>query len=357
MNFIKESAPHLQKGKSLGWMLGNVLIALAPVFIWSFIIYPIPSLQIYPISIVTCLASEFVFILITKKKVSEFKIENILSAIITGIIYAMCLPTDLSFSNGLGYFIVFIGALLGMILGKLVFGGFGNNIFNPAALGMVIVRAGWGSKLGVGESAFPDWVEAGGTHFFGGSFSEIANVNLLDSFLGRAPGALGETFAIAILIGLVYLLVTKTIDWRVVVSFFGTFIVLMLAAGIVVQVKLPESGVNAGKFLLYQLLSGGVLFGGVYMMTDPVTGPAGSPARYIYGAFGAIMVTFIRLFMHVGGVGYSILFANLLACVLDYPQWTSSRWKKWHIITLPVMIVVALAAVILVLVFKEGAVA
>lgn len=356
MNFVKESAPHLQGRRNLKWMLLNVIIALAPTFIWSFVVYPIPSLQIYPLSLLTCVAAEFVFVWITKKKVSEFKIENLLSSLITGLIYAMCLPTSLGFENGTGYFAVIAGALIGIVLGKLVFGGLGNNIFNPAALGMVVVRMGWGGLAGNAPSAFPDFVQAGASSItMGNPFSGIADINLLDLFLGRYPGALGECFHIATLIGLIYLVVSQTLDWRVVVSYLGTFIVLMLTAGIVVGTKLEN--VNAGTFLVYQLLSGGLLFGAVFMMTDPVTGPVGSPARYLYGAFGAIVVSFIRLFLGVGGVGFSILFANLFACVLDYPQWSSSRWKKWHVITLPVMIAVAIVAIVLVLCFKEGAVA
>ena len=352
MDFVKETAPHLQRKDNLKWMLLNVIIALAPVFVWSFVVYPIPSLQIYPLSIATCLLCEFLFILITKKKASEFKIENILSSLITAIIYAMCLPTDIGFASGTGYFAVVAGAAIGIVLGKLVFGGLGNNIFNPAALGMLVVRVGWGGISGFASSPF---ITTGGSAIANGAvYSNIANANFLDLLLGNVQGSLGETFHIAILIGLVYLLVTRTIDWRVVVSYAGTFLVLMFAASIVVTTKI---GLNPAMFLAYQVLSGGFLFGLVYMITDPVTSPAGSPARFIYGAFGAAIAVMIRLFMGTEGVGFSILFANIIACVLDYPGWASARWKKWHIIALPCIVVLSLVAVVLVLLFKEGAIA
>ena len=352
MDFVKETSPHLQRKDNLKWMFLNVIIALAPVFVWSFVVYPIPSLQIYPLSIATCVLCEFLFVLITKKKVSEFKIENILSSVITALIYAMCLPTDIGFASGTGYFAVIAGAVIGIVLGKLVFGGLGNNIFNPAALGMLVVRAGWGGTSGFASSSF---ITAGGSAIANGTtFSNIADANFVDLLLGNVQGSLGETFHIAILIGLVYLLVTRTIDWRVVVSYAGTFLVLMLAAGIVVMANI---GLNPAMFVLYQVLAGGFLFGLVYMITDPVTSPAGSPARFIYGAFGATIAVIIRLFMGTEGVGYSILFANLAACVLDYPGWASARWKKWHIIALPAIVVVGLLAVVLVLCFKEGAIA
>ena len=352
MDFVKETAPHLQRKDNLKWMLLNVIIALAPVFVWSFVVYPIPSLQIYPLSIATCLLCEFLSILITQKQAPEFKIENIPPSLIPALIYAMCLPTDIGFASGTGYFAVVAGAAIGIVLGKLVFGGLGNNIFVPAALGMLVVRVGWGGISGFASSPF---ITTGGSAIANGAvYSNIANANFLDLLLGNVQGSLGETFHIAILIGLVYLLVTRTIDWRVVVSYAGTFLVLMLAAGIVVSTKIS---LNPAMFLAYQVLSGGFLFGLVYMITDPVTSPAGSPARFIYGAFGAAIAVMIRLFMGTEGVGFSILFANIIACVLDYPGWASARWKKWHIIALPCIVVLSLVAVVLVLLFKEGAIA
>ena len=129
-------------------MLLNVIIALVPVTIWAAVAYPLSTLQILPLSLITCVLCEFLFILITKKNVKEFKIENILSAVITAMIYALCLPTDLGFASGTGYFVVVAGAVIGIVLGKLVFGGLGNNIFNPAALGMIVVRLFWGGISG-----------------------------------------------------------------------------------------------------------------------------------------------------------------------------------------------------------------
>lgn len=343
MQFVKETAPHIKRKDSLMWMLLNVIIALAPVVIWAIVAYPFAMLRIYPLAIATCVLCEFLFILITKKDVKAFKIEHALSAIITGMIYALCLPTDLGFASGTGYFVVVAGAAIGIILGKLVFGGLGNNIFNPAALGMIVVRLFWGGISGV--TADPSiFINSSITSGATALQTTVPSANLLDLFLGRIPGSLGETFHVAILIGMVYLLITKTIDWKVLVSYLGTFVVLTLVAGLTLQIK---GGDNFGYYALYQLLSGGILFGAVYMITDPVTGPVGDPARVLFGAFAAVIAVVIRLYVHTEGVGYSILFANMIAPVLNYPQWSSSKWKKWHFISCGALCAVALLVIIL----------
>ena len=244
MEFVKQSAPHIKRKDNLMWMLLNVIIALAPTAIWAAVVTPLAALRIFPLAIATCLLCEFLFVIITKKDPKAFKIENILSSIITGMIYGLCLPTEMSWDNGMGYVIVIFGAAIGIILGKLVFGGLGNNIFNPAALGMLVVRVGWGGISGFASSPF---ITTGGSAIANGAvYSNIANANFIDLLLGNVQGSLGETFHIAILIGLVYLLVTRTIDWRVVVSYAGTFLVLMLAAGIVVSTKIA---LNPALFL------------------------------------------------------------------------------------------------------------
>ncbi len=344
MQLVKETAPHIKRKDSLMWMLLNVIIALAPVCIWAWVAYPLSALRIFPLSVATCLLCEFLFILITKKDPKAFKIENILSSIITALIYALCLPTDLGFASGTGYFVVVAGAAIGIILGKLVFGGLGNNIFNPAALGMIVVRLFWGGISGnaAGTAGIIDSsITTGATAL---AVENFTTVPLLDLFIGRVPGALGETFHIAILIGMVYLLITKTIDWKVLVSYLGTFVVLMLIAGVVLQAK---GGELFAHYALYQLLSGGVLFGAVYMITDPVTGPVGDPARVLFGAFAGVVTVAIRLLAGTEGVGFSILFANMIAPVLNYPQWSSSKWKKWHFISAGALAGVALLIVIL----------
>ena len=176
------------------WMLLNVIIALAPTAIWAAVVTPLAALRIFPLAIATCLLCEFLFVIITKKDPKAFKIENILSSIITGMIYGLCLPTEMSWDNGMGYVIVIFGAAIGIILGKLVFGGLGNNIFNPAALGMVVVRLFWGGFLSSSTASTGGFIDgsivAGGTSLsYGATYSNIANADFLGMFFSQTDEA------------------------------------------------------------------------------------------------------------------------------------------------------------------------
>ena len=172
-------------------------------------------------------------------------------------------------------------------------------------------------------------------------------------FLGRIPGTLGEVYKITILVGLVYLLVRRSADFRIVVSYLGTFTILSLTAGL--GLMLLNKDINPFIFTLYSLLSGGVLFGATFMLTDPVTSPINSPSRIIYGMIAAVVTVLIRLFAALPeGVGFSILIANMIAPVLDHPDWSSSRytWKK----ILAMMLIVVISSLTVFLVIRYGGV-
>jgi electron transport complex protein RnfD len=241
---------------------------------------------------------------------------------------------------GAPIYAIIIGALAGIVFGKLVFGGLGSNIFNPAAVGMVFAKICFGSQY---VTYVPTWyytlpdAASGATPLAGDAATGVINVvnnmnayNSFDLFFGRIPGTLGEVYKITIIFGLIYLLIRKSIDYRIVASYLGTFTVLALVAGLSVFCKNPS--VNPFSFTLYQLLSGGVLFGAVFMLTDPVTSPINSPSRIMYGMVAAISTIFIRMFAALPeGVGFSILIANMVAVVLDHYEWSSSKytWKKF----------------------------
>ena len=142
-------------------------------------------------------------------------------------------------------------------------------------------------------------------------------------------------------------------DYRIVVSYLGTFVFLVLLAGLAVFTI--NSGFNPFIFTLYHLLSGGVLFGAVFMLTDPVTSPINPPSRIIYGMVAAVVTVFIRLFAAIPeGVAFSILIANMVAVVLDHYEWTSPRytWKKFLIMGL----IIVLSGATTFLVIKFGGV-
>ena len=347
MTIIKESAPHIRRKATVARMMGDVLIALFPTLVFAFVIHPVQAAINLTLSMFIMLGSEFAYIgfrnmmpkdgqkhTFKEKFLYAYKgkwsINNILSASITAVIFTLVMPA------GAPIYAIIIGALVGIIFGKLVFGGLGSNIFNPAVVGMLFAKLCFGSQY---VSYVPTWfysvndVAAGGTPLGvinGGALANIGDYSLLDLFIGRIPGTLGEVYKITILVGLIYLLIRRSIDYRIVVSYLGTFIVLMLVAGL--SVYGLNQNVNPFVFMTYNLLSGGVLFGGVFMLTDPVTSPINSPSRWMYGMIAAILTVFIRLFAALPeGVGFSILLANMVACVLDHYEWSSPRytWKKF----------------------------
>lgn len=361
MAIFKESAPHLRRKASVTRMMVDVLIALAPTLIFSFVVYPLNTLATYLTSLFIMVGAEFVYVGLRgimpkdgqkhsfKERFNyaykgKYNQNNILTPAISAVIFTLIMPA------GAPIYAVIIGALVGIVFGKLVFGGLGQNIFNPAAVGMLFAKLCFGSQyvtyVDTWYYQIPD-VAAGATplaNVNGGLFDSINNYQLFDLFFGRIPGTLGEVYKITIIIGLIYLLIRRSADYRIVLSYLGTFTILMLVAGL--SVMGLGTGVNPLMFTLYHLLSGGVLFGAAFMLTDPVTSPINPPSRWMYGIIAAVATVLIRLFAALPeGVGFSILIANMVACVLDHYEWSSSKytWKKYLgmalLIVIPALII------------------
>lgn len=354
MTIVKENAPHIRRKATVTRMMTDVLIALAPTLIFSFIVYPLNTLINYVISLSIMIGAEFVYVGLKnmmpktdekhtfKEKFiyaykGHYSITNVITPAITAVIFTLIMPA------GAPIYAVIVGAFVGIVFGKLVFGGLGSNIFNPAAVGMLFAKLCFGSQyktyVDTWYYTMPDTV-AGATPLGllnGGDFS--FQYSMFDLFFGRIPGTLGEVYKITILIGLIYLLVRRSADFRIVVSYLGTFLLITLVAGL--SLYGLNQDISPFYFTLYSLLSGGVLFGATFMLTDPVTSPINSPSRIIYGMVAAIATVFIRLFAALPeGVGFSILIANMVACVLDHYEWSNPRYTYKKFIAMGVLIVV-----------------
>jgi electron transport complex protein RnfD len=367
MNIIQQNSPYLRRKADLKGMMIDVLIALLPVVVFALIKYTWHAAVNLLLSWFTMCAAEFVSVLIKnwgpkdgmqhsfsakfKYACSGYSINNALVPLVSATIFALLMPSQATTPSGFIYFAVIIGALFGIVFGKLVYGGTGQNIFNPAVVGFIFVKLCFSSKftglwyvdafnvnnsgtLTAGASILTS-VSNHGT-IFGSSYS------YLDMFLGNIPGAMGETCKLAILLGLAYLLIRQEIDWKVVVSYLGTFLLLIVMAGLIPLSK-HEVGFDYGKFVLTQLLSGGLLFGATYMLTDPVTMPITAPSRILYGMIAGVATVFIRLLGgYSEGVAFSILIANLAAPVLDHYKWSSSRFNWKNVLA---MVLIPLVAV------------
>ncbi len=368
ITIVNEKSPHLRRKDSLARMLTDVLIALAPTIVFALVVYQWDAARNLAISWATMVASEIVYVLIANRikydgKKHTFKehltagfskltVNNILAPSVSAAIFALIMPARTN-----PYFMIYpaliLGSLFAMIIGKLVFGGTGSNIFNPAAVGMVFSKICFGSKY-IYQSR-PFFITTGGTpltnsiaevpglNSLTGKWMGINDVPLESLLFGQVGGTIGEAFKIAILVGMVYLLIRKAADWRIIVSYLSTFVLLMALAGAIIC---SRHDINFFRFLAFQLLSGGMLFGVTFMLTDPVTSPINSPGRFIFGSAAAIITVIIRLFGALPeGMAYSILICNMLAPALDYYKWSSPKWNKRYVIILCVALGIALLAV------------
>lgn len=367
INIVKEQSPHLRKQPSVARMMADVLIALLPVTVFSIVVHRWKAVIIIAISLIVMILAEFVYFGIKNKmqydgtkhtfkekfKVaySKYTINNILAPAVSAVIFAMILPASTADKP----YVIIVGALAGIILGKLVFGGLGSNIFNPAAVGMVVAKVSFGSTAFIYTSDPFYEVSLGGTiltSIKNSGYVMVTNPsnNILGLFLGNCAGTLGEVSALCIIVGALYLLIRRSADFRPMLAYIGTFFILMLVAGLCIGSKIGFQNNFYGKFILTELLSGGLLFGAVFMITDPVTSPVNRPGRYIYGMIAGITTVFIRLFAALPeGVVFSILIANMLAPVIDYYKWSGNKFTPKKLIWIGSILVVSIAIVIIVL--------
>jgi electron transport complex protein RnfD len=357
MELVKKTAPYIRKPISVERMMCDVLIALLPVTVFAIFSFGLNAITriLLSVSVMVLLeAISFYFMhkptasLVGKEKFlsrfKEYNINNITAPAISGLIYALLLPDQVSI------FIVIIGAALGILLGKMVFGGLGQNIFNPAVVGRVIVLIAYADFFGndayTGISVFTNATPLSSLHSVDFVFA-LKNYPLKDLFLGLIPGAMGEVSTICILIGAIYLLVRKSADYRIMASILVTSLVLFTAYGL----RLYPSIIF--EYVSFELLSGGLLFGAVFMATDPVTSPITKLGSIIYGVVIGLIVSFIRFFgSYPEGMALAILFANLLVPLIDYFKVTTFKYKK--VVFASLIGVVLIAGLIVYLSASEG---
>lgn len=333
MQTIKQSAPHIRKDISTNRMMTDVIIALLPVVIFAIYRFGFDALLRLFVSIIVMVIGEAIaFGMIQKPKQAKtrwlriksryqkYTINNVTIPVLSGLIYGLIIPSKLPI------YAVIIGALFAIIIVKMIFGGTGNNIFNVAAGGRVFVGLALAAMF-TGTYVDTDFV-AGATALtsFRGNLGfpyVLESYSLLDLFIGNIPGSMGEISSLAIIIGGVYLLIRRSADYKLMLGSIIPFMIMMLIAGLAID------SARAFEFMLFQLFAGGILFGAVYMITDPVTAPITGPGRYIYGLLFAGLVVLIRLFGgYPEGVVFAILIANIFVSFIDYPNWSKNIFTK-----------------------------
>ena len=287
-------SPHIHSGKSTAGIMRDVLIALAPATVAGTVIFGLRSLLVIAVCVASCVLAEALFNVIVKKDQTV----GDLSAAVTGLLLALNLPATVPLWQCV------IGSLFAIVIVKCLFGGIGKNPVNPAITARVFMLVSFTSLT---VQAFPTIVDtvAGAT-----PLPSIANGNtppLSDLFFGLTGGAIGETCALALLIGFIYLVARRIITWHIPVSFVGSVFLLSFFA----------EGFDFMKALAL-ILSGGLLLGAIFMATDYVTSPATAKGKLIFGIGAGLLTFLIRYFgVYPEGVSFAILFMNILTPYID----------------------------------------
>lgn len=311
---IVSLSPHVHSGDSINRNMYGVLIALVPAFIASLIFYGLGALIVTAVSVAACVFFEWAIARFILKKNTNSIMDG--SAVITGVLLAFNLPSNLP------VWIILLGALFAIGVGKMSFGGLGNNPFNPALAGRVFLLLSFPVQMTtwpvVGQLTSYVDVETAATPLavMKAVVKGVPGVSLgdlpdsLSLFLGNNPGCIGEISAVAILIGLIYMLWRKIITWHIPVSILATVFVF---AGIM---HLVNPNVYVAPWI--HLLSGGLMLGAVFMATDYVTSPMSKKGMLLYGVCIGLLTMVIRMFgAYPEGMSFAILIMNAFTPLIN----------------------------------------
>ena len=312
-------SPHEYSKESTKKLMYGVVIALAPAMLATIWFFGWAAILVTSVSVISCVIFEYLiqkFILRKEPSVSDG------SAIVTGLLLAFCLPTNLPIG------LVVLGALVAIGVGKMTFGGLGNNPFNPALIGRVFLflsfpvqMTTWPVPRGF-KTSFTDAI-TGATplSILNENYDKVPVQNIMTNpelampdyqqlFWGNTGGSLGEIAAFALLIGLGYMLIRKIITWHIPLSILLTVTVF---TGILWFAN-PESNADP----LYHLMTGGLLLGAIFMATDYVTSPMSNKGMIIYGVGIGIITILIRRFgAYPEGVQFAILIMNAFTPLIN----------------------------------------
>lgn len=303
---IISPSPHIHGGDSISKNMYGVLIALLPAFLVSLYFFGLGALIVTITSVVSCLLFEY---LIQKFLIKKQPSLCDGSAVLTGVLLAFNLPSNLP------VWIIIIGALAAIGIGKMSFGGLGNNIFNPALVGRVFLLISFPAQMtiwpvpGVFPTTYTDALT--GATVLTAMKEGAANIpSYSDMLLGNMGGSLGEVGGIALLAGLLFMLWRKIITWHIPVAILATVAVF----GGIMHCVDPMKYANP----LVQLLSGGLLLGAIFMATDYVTSPMSKGGMIVYGIGIGILTIVIRLFgSYPEGMSFAILIMNALTPLIN----------------------------------------
>ncbi len=301
------SSPHVHSPVSTRTIMRDVLIALLPALIGSVYFFGLRALMVTLVSVASCVFFEWLWCKLMKRDCKVYD----MSAMVTGVLLAfVCPPT-------IPYWTIILGDFFAIILVKMLFGGIGRNVVNPALAGRAFmfswpvlmstwVKVGWENQAGLWSTA--DAVTAA-TPLANMHQGQMPQSSILDLFLGNVGGCIGETSALLLLIGFAYLLIRKIISVRIPLAYIGTVAVLAF---------LFPMGNDRLMWMAAQLFGGGLMLGAIFMATDYVTSPVTKLGQVIYGIGCGVLTILIRYFGGYNeGVSYAILVMNCCVVLLD----------------------------------------
>ena len=286
--FIVSSSPHIRSNEDTSYIMKQVILALVPVAIAAVYYFRISALFVMFFCILGTVGSEFLYQKLTKQKSTI----GDCSAIVTGLLLAFNVPASLP------WWMCILGGVFAIIVVKMLFGGLGNNFVNPALAGRAFLLASF-------PVAMTAWTKTGLAA--GLAPLKESGVSLMDMALGNIGGCVGETCAILILLGGLYLIYKGIISYIMPLCYLATIFILSFLLG----------GFNI-EFAMFQILAGGVMLGGFFMLTDYTTSPMTKKGQIIYAILAGVIATVIRLYGgYPEGCSYSILLANVATPLID----------------------------------------
>lgn len=297
--YTVSSSPHIRAKDTTQSIMRDVVIALLPATAAGVYFFKLQGLLVILASVLSCVAAEYIWQKATHRKVTI----SDLSAVVTGLLLAFNLPASVPL------WLPVIGGFVAIIIGKQFFGGIGQNIVNPALLARAFLLASW-------PVAMTTWTLDGSTTatplaFLKGVEATGQAPSLMNVFIGNIGGCIGETSALAIILGAAYLFAKRIIDWRAPVTFIATTFIMTTIAG---------RSANP----VYELFAGGLMLGAFFMATDYATSPITPRGRIIFGIGCGVITGLIRIFGgYPEGVSYSILVMNLFVPLIE--RWTVPR--------------------------------
>jgi len=297
-NITISATPHIRSGESIQSIMRDVIIALLPATVMGIVYFGIPAVTLIAISIATAVISEALYQKATKQKVTITD----LSAVVTGLLLAMNLPASAP------WWVPVVGSAFAIVVAKQLFGGLGQNFVNPALAGRAFLMASYPSIMADFAATVPADAVSTATPLAllkAGNVAELPS--LMDALIGNIGGTLGETCAIALIIGGIYLIWRGVISWRMPVTYIAVVFVLSAILG--------RGGI---RMPLYELFVGGLMLGAFFMATDYATSPLTPNGQFIYAAGCGLLTVLIRTFGgYPEGVSYSILIMNLCVPLIE----------------------------------------